>query len=431
MTMRSRLLCAFVIGGGLVGGCDALTSVDAPDVIHTSAYATPAGASALAAAAMTQFHSAYGSGDALVAFSGYMSDEFIISAATGNPTTQSNASDWDSRTWVDNRAGGLQYTALHEARQRALTTIRQFQDVAPDSIARIGSLFALRGFVEVLLAEHFCSGVPLSHRDAQLQPVYGLPRTTAQLLDTAILSFDSALVYGVDSIRIVNLARVGRARALLNAGRFADAAQAVTGVPTTFVASLGFVTTTLPNFFFPGTTHYVAGTVPDREGTNGINWITANDPRVPLIRRPPAGTTPELYGFVPYQASNASMRLAGGVEARLIEAEASLQAGNVTAWLATHNALRATVSGLTPLADPGTAAGRVDLHFRERAFWLFLTAHRLGDMRRLIRQYGRNAETVFPTGMWRGRPYGDATSFSIPVLEFNNPHFTGCLSRDP
>ena len=31
----------------------------------------------------------------------------------------------------------------------------------------------------------------------------------------------------------------------------------------------------------------------------------------------------------------------------------------------------------------------MDLLFSERAFWMFATGHRLGDMRRLIRQYGR------------------------------------------
>ena len=48
-----------------------------------------------------------------------------------------------------------------------------------------------------------------------------------------------------------------------------------------------------------------------------------------------------------------------------------------------------TNTTLAALADPGTPAAREDLMFRERAFWLFGTGHRLGDMRRMIRQYGR------------------------------------------
>ena len=39
-----------------------------------------------------------------------------------------------------------------------------------------------------------------------------------------------------------------------------------------------------------------------------------------------------------------------------------------------------------PTLDPGDAVGRENLLFRERAFWLFLTGHRMGDLRRLISQ---------------------------------------------
>ena len=41
--------------------------------------------------------------------------------------------------------------------------------------------------------------------------------------------------------------------------------------------------------------------------------------------------------------------------------------------------------------------------FRERAFWLYLSGHRLGDLRRMVRQYGRSADAVFPGG--GGKPY--------------------------
>lgn len=52
------------------------------------------------------------------------------------------------------------------------------------------------------------------------------------------------------------------------------------------------------------------------------------------------------------------------------------------------------------MVDPGDAYGRENLTFCERAFWMFGTGHRLGDLRRLIRQYGRTAETIFPTGAY-------------------------------
>jgi hypothetical protein len=124
--------------------------------------------------------------------------------------------------------------------------------------------------------------------------------------------------------------------------------------------------------------------------------------------------------------------LATGIEARLIEAEAALQANNPT-WLTILNTLRASAisPAMAPLTDPGSAAARVDLLFRERAFWLFGTGHRLGDLRRLIRQYGRQAETVFPTGVYRqGRLYGpEVTVGIIRSTESRNPYYQGCLDR--
>ena len=99
--------------------------------------------------------------------------------------------------------------------------------------------------------------------------------------------------------------------------------------------------------------------------------------------------------------------------------------------LATLSALRAPVPGLAPLADPGPAAAREDLLFRERAFWLFATGHRLGDLRRLVRQYGRDASAVFPVGSFiKGGTFGDDVNFPVSQAERNNPEFHGCLNRD-
>jgi len=126
--------------------------------------------------------------------------------------------------------------------------------------------------------------------------------------------------------------------------------------------------------------------------------------------------------------------LADWVEARLIEAEAALQAGDVPTWLAKLNHLRETAitPALPDTTDPGTPGARVDLLFRERAFWLFLTGHRQGDMRRLIRQYGRDQSQVYPTGLYPGGTgaYGSDVNAPIPALERQyNPKFTGCLTR--
>ena len=75
----------------------------------------------------------------------------------------------------------------------------------------------------------------------------------------------------------------------------------------------------------------------------------------------------------------------------------------------------------------------MDLLFRERAAWLFLTGPRQGDLRRLIRQYGRSAELLYPVGSYPGgvASYGGDVTAPIPAAEReSNPHFTGCIDRE-
>ena len=109
------------------------------------------------------------------------------------------------------------------------------------------------------------------------------------------------------------------------------------------------------------------------------------------------------------------------------------------------NALRASPPALsatlTPapmpaLGVPASQAAAVSLFFREKAFWTFGRGQRLGDMRRMIRQYGRAANTVFPEGINHntGAAYGPAVNFPIPTAEQNNPNITltndFCIDRN-
>ncbi|MDP9348818.1 MAG: hypothetical protein M3P24_06715 [Gemmatimonadota bacterium] len=82
------------------------------------------------------------------------------------------------------------------------------------------------------------------------------------------------------------------------------------------------------------------------------------------------------------------------------------------------------------MLHPGTAAGRRNLLFKERAYWMWLTGHRVGDLRRLVRQYGQSQETVFPSGpYYKGGSYGEEVNFPIPFEERNNTQFQGCIDR--
>jgi hypothetical protein len=226
--------------------CTTLTSVDAPDITQRADYNTAAGASALATGSMTRFVSAFGgaaAGNSLafnqVLQSGQIADELLL---TG---TNLNERDWDSRSLIEPPAGGDLYSPLQNARINLLTAIGAVERSAPDSNARIGQLFALVGFTETFFGENFCTGVPLTQLDADFRPIYSQPTTRDQLFDQAVAHFDSAITHGADSSRILQLAQVGKGRALLNSGRFAQAAQAVSSVPTTYAYDATFVTGTI------------------------------------------------------------------------------------------------------------------------------------------------------------------------------------------
>jgi hypothetical protein len=84
---------------------------------------------------------------------------------------------------------------------------------------------------------------------------------------------------------------------------------------------------------------------------------------------------------------------------------------------------------MAALTDPGTTDARVNLLFREKAFWTFGRGQRLGDMRRLIRDYSRTPENTFPMGThYRGGTYGTDVNMPVPQQEENNPKFSraGC-----
>jgi len=413
--------------------------VPTPDSVLPGALADKQSLGALTAAAFTQFQVAYGgAADQLnngheghINLTGLFTDELV------------DVETFTSRIQLDarNAAPGnltLQgvFVDISQARVFAEQADAQFNKFAPDSILH-GQVLALAGYTFVLFAEDWCEGVPISTLQPNGTTVYGVPLTRQQLLDTAVAQFDSAVTVARangDSAT-VNLALVGKARALIDSNDYAHAAAVVATVPVGFVYQIGASSnTTLENNGVWNFTYNFPGfSVADSEGTNGLPFVSANDPRVATINTGGPGAGGQAYPLIlqtQYPDQTSSIPLATGIEAQLIIAENQLRTGG--AWLATLNALRTTVPGLAPLSDPGTPAARVNLLFHERAFWLYLTSHRLGDMRRLVRQYGRAVNTVYPIGTSINNiPYGTDTQLQISQLEQNNPNFHGCLNLNP
>lgn len=421
---------ALIAGLTLTACDDALLDFQDPDIISTVNSAS--GAIALKNGVLERLVTVTtgetpSSHESIIFFGGLLADEW----KSGDSFVERNSTDQRAVSEA-NAFLAEQMLYLNRVRTQGKQAIDALRQYAPSPSSNIGHMFALTGFVENLAGEHFCNGIPFSDV-ANGEFVYGGPITVDSAFTRAVAWGDSALLHveGDQNALVINLARIVRARALLNRGQFAAAGAAVAAVPTGYEYLVTHSANTVVNELWSinvGQKRYV---VADVDGGTGLPFVSARDPRVTTSgsglsfdsQTPFVGQT--IYGqFDP-------VALASGIEARLIEAEAALRAGDAGTWLGRLNTARATRNDLAPLADPGDAAARVNLMFRERAFWMFGTGHRLGDLRRLIRQYGRTAETIFPTGAYpKGGNYSTDVNIPLSADEANNPQFVGCMDRN-
>ncbi len=400
---------------------DDLLNVERPDIIDPGKLTGALGATALYNGAIGDMAYAQGTFGGLMLASSLFSDEFRFGG------TPPEVRQFDlGAIQKENSFSQTIYLNIHRGRVAASKAAAAVAAVDP-SDKRIGELKALQALATIWVGEHYCAGAPLSDYGPPEQ--YGNPLSTQEVFQAALDLLTQAQGTTGNDPRIVNLIAVLRGRALLNLGQYAAAAQAVATVPTGFSYEALYSSTdartqnSMKAFIYDF--DYLS--VSDGEGGNGLNFATAGDPRVPTNFSGPSrfdGRTPH-YQLLTYSSFDSPIVNASGVEARLIEAEAALQAGNVGQWLTKLGEAR-TPWGLGPVTDPGTAAGRVDLMFRERAFALFATAHRVGDLRRLVRQYGRQVTQVFPTGAYHkdNLTRGNQASIIVPQTEENNPNYT-------
>jgi len=466
---RARLVWAAVVSAAFalaVMACHTL-DVTQPDIIQTGNLQGAAALPTIRAGAIGDFTQSYsasgaqgssGTTEGQVLTSGLLSDELI------------NTETFPDRINVDRRFVEINgatmanvFRNLSKARRSTEVAAANFRALSPDTTLDSGlsEMLSLAGFTYVMFAENYCNGVPVSNV-ANGSLVFGDPLTNIQLLDTAINRFTqalgaaNALQSASSKAQFVALAQVGLARAVLDSGNFAAAGALAATVPTTFayVVTHDLNTTRQNNGVFKGTFTFKRYGMADKEGTNGFPYISVADPRTPIYR--PSGNgglgfdgnTPQM-DQLRYFDEKASVTVATGLEARLIQAEAAFQAGDVVGMYNILDTLRAhppayILAGVpaspstppTPVAPmaalPGTG-NPVDNLFAERARWLWLTAHRLSDLRRLIRQYGRATESVFPTGNYfkQGLVYATDVNFPVPIDEQNNPNFQQCTDRNP
>src|SRR5205085_12642110 len=132
------------------------------------------------------------------------------------------------------------------------------------------------------------------------------------------------------------------------------------------------------------------------------------------------GVTKPFYISLLYKGNFDPLVIASGIDARLIEAEAKLVGGDIAGMMTILNTLRASVQQigivkttvLPALPTPASIDAATSSYFREKALWTSGRGQRLADLRRLIRQYGRTQENVFPTGVYfKGGNYGTDVNF--------------------
>jgi starch-binding outer membrane protein, SusD/RagB family len=419
----------------IVSGCDRgeLLDVRTPDQITPGAAANAAGANAQRIAAIGNFATFYagdvsGSGVGLAVASGLLSDE-MESARGGTEHLDSRAQNESlfpvTSPWS---FAGQAQTQL----RRAMPLLEQFVPASATRTSQIAELHALLGFTYVLLGENYCGAVPIGDANDESPSVEILNNT--QLFQRAITEFDAVnTTLGTqadDNMR--RLAAVGRARALLNLNQPAQAAAVftTTSVPTSYVYNVTYSTSTIVNAMYDWMNATLNFAPADREGGVGLDFVSANDPRVTVRRGTNGAPTPRAgqdgvnhFTQTVFTLPNSAVPLATGIEARLIEAEAMVRANDPT-YITKVNEARATRTDLPALAPAATQAAQVDQVMRERGFWFWGTAHRVGDLRRLMRQYNRTQAEVWPSGAYfKGGNFGTHVTLRPSQAEQNNPDY--------
>jgi hypothetical protein len=425
-----------ILAAGVLAACstDKLTQVETPDQITPEQANSPTGAAALRSAAIGNFSNWFagdnaGNGIGLNIATGLLSDE-MLSARGGTEHMDSRAVN--EAVFPASSVWGL-FGQANTQIIRAIRSVKQYATDGATKTSQVAELYILQGFTYILAGEAYCNGVPVGFVEDEANPTTQIV-TNAQLFDMAIANFDTALTTAAATdTKIRSAALVGKARALVDQKKYAEGAALVAPVTTDYVYNAVFSATTIVNDVYDWMFATPNFGPSDKEGGVGLDYVSSKDPRIKVDAtktRPGQDGTP-IWVQQMFTKGDAPVPLATGIEARLIEAEALLAAGDAAGWLGKLNAARATTTGLAPLTDPGSTNARVDLLFRERAFWMYFTSHRVGDLRRLVRQYGRAQNTVWPSGNYfKGGVYGTDMNLPPAQAERNNPEYKGCVNRD-
>lgn len=403
------LLLALVLSAGT--GCDALErllTVETPSRLGEERYLVPANAALISRSAVADYECALG---AYIVAGGLGAGELVDATQTAARWNydRRNVAAIDAlySTSACNDIGV--YTPINTARytnDQALQYLESWTDAqVPNRSQLIATNAAFSGFSLLLLGEGFCEGAIN----------IGPPLTSEQLFDTAETRFTRAIEAATtanDQV-LLALARMGRARARINQGDAAGAAEDAALVPADFVYSAVTVAndTRRVNRVFQQVNQSNAASVAPA-------YRTLNDPRVSVtnLNRTAADQVNQLWNQNKYGSLTATLPIASWVEAQLILAEAE----GGSAGIQRLNALRGRAGvGLPPLTAEESANFEAALA-EERRRELWLQGNRWFDIRRFELAQVPAVGATYP----KGGTYGEQRCWPVPDSErLANPNF--------
>src|SRR5437867_10953656 len=322
---RSPAAMFVLVGRVAAARCDLFNNaleVQSTSTIPAAGLEVPANAGLLVNGAIGDFECAAG---AYAVMSGLITDELIDATQTADryPYELRTMLSSDRRYAVNDCVGLGVYTPLQTARFSAANVLSLLngwtvaQVPARDSL--IATASAYEGYSLVLLGEGFCTMV-VSGLDANRQVVYGGEISRDSVLRLAVVAFSDANAGG--NADVVNLARVGRARAYLDLGQPALARADALLVPAAY---LKLVSASGINARRNNRVWQESDTTFDNTSIDSV-YVRMNDPRVPIGNKNRSSVTGIPLLFQKKLLSMSSpIRLASGAEARLIIPEADIR----------------------------------------------------------------------------------------------------------
>ena len=402
---------------GTLGACDQITSLDqeAPSRVIANDLYQPENAPLLVTSAISDFECALAQ---YIVATGLVGDELI------DAQLSQAGWDYDRRTIVPSLAAystGLctstqvpgYYTPVSIARATAdkiLTALEGWTDEqVPNRQALIAQAAAYAGYSLVLLGESSCSAA-----------LDGGPELTPeQVLTEAESRFTKAIdaAQAANNTDILNMARVGRARARVDLKKFADAKADAELVPPTYVHNATYSQANARRENLVQTQLYRGLFSSIDPSFRDLTVDGVADTRVPVIDAGVNGADGQtrIWRTTKYPTIDTPIPIASGDEAILLVAEADLDAGDVTGAVDAINALRAKAS--LPTYAGGTADEVKAQLIEERRRELFLEGQRINDIIRFNIPQSPEAGTPFPI---KGGVYGNQICFPLPDVERNN-----------